>query len=283
MPRTPGFLTAMTAVVAFAVAPVAASEPDADTVVARVNGEEITLGHMIVAYGSLPPQYRQIPADQLFDALREQLIQQSALVQARTGDVPRAVELTLENERRELLAADMLESVMRDAATDEEIQAVYDKRFADGKGGQEYNAAHILVDTEEEAQALKEQLDEGADFAKLAEAESSDVSSANGGDLGWFREGEMVPEFQDGVESLEPGEVSDPVQSQFGWHIIRLNDKREADAPPLDAVRDEIADQLRRAAVEARIEELTAGAEVERPEIEGFDPDVLNKSELLGD
>lgn len=283
MPKGLTFLSALALAAAFGLPAVAETAPDADTVVARVNGDEITLGHMIVAYETLPAQYRQAPADVLFEALREQLIQQAALQQAHTGDIPRVVELALENERRSLLAADMLESVMMNAASDADIQAAYDKQFGDGDGGEEFNAAHILVETKEAAETIKTRLDEGADFATLAREESTGPTGENGGDLGWFQQGAMVPEFEDAVAGMEPGEISDPVQSQFGWHIIQLNEKRTAEAPELDEVRDDIANTLRREAVEARIEELTADAKVERPDIEGLDPEILNNADLIGD
>lgn len=283
MPKGLTFLSALALAAAFGLPAVAETAPDADTVVARVNGDEITLGHMIVAYETLPAQYRQAPADVLFEALREQLIQQAALQQAHTGDIPRVVELALENERRSLMAADMLESVMMNAASDADIQAAYDKQFGDGDGGEEFNAAHILVETKEAAETIKSRLDEGADFATLAREESTGPTGENGGDLGWFQQGAMVPEFEDAVAGMEPGEISDPVQSQFGWHIIKLNEKRTAEAPELDEVRDDIANTLRREAVEARIEELTADAKVERPDIEGLDPEILNNADLIGD
>ncbi len=283
MPKGLTFLSALALAAAFGLPAVAETAPDADTVVARVNGDEITLGHMIVAYETLPAQYRQAPADVLFEALREQLIQQAALQQAHTGDIPRVVELALENERRSLMAADMLESVMMNAASDADIQAAYDKQFGDGDGGEEFNAAHILVETKEAAETIKTRLDEGADFATLAREESTGPTGENGGDLGWFQQGAMVPEFEDAVAGMEPGEISDPVQSQFGWHIIKLNEKRTAEAPELDEVRDDIANTLRREAVEARIEELTADAKVERPDIEGLDPEILNNADLIGD
>lgn len=283
MPKGLTFLSAIAVAVALGLPAAAVAAPDADTVVARVNGDEITLGHMIVAYETLPEQYRQAPADVLFEAIREQLIQQSALEQARTGDIPKVVELALENERRSLLAADVLETVMMNAASDADIQAAYDKQFGDGEGGEEYNAAHILVETKEAAEMIKTRLDEGADFATLAKEESTGPTGANGGDLGWFQDGAMVPEFEEAVAGMEPGEISEPVQSQFGWHIIKLNEKRKAEAPELDEVRDDIANNLRREAVELKIEELTADATVERPEIEDLDPEILTDGELIGD
>lgn len=270
---------------AFAVAALVAlpvrAETDASTVVAVVNGEEITLGHVVVAYASLPQQYQQLPANVLYGAIIDQLVQQTALRQAHGDDEPRHVRLSLENERRSLLAAEEVENVMRHAVTDEGVQALYDEKYADAPGGTEYNASHILVETEEAAQAIKAELDAGADFAATAKAKSTGPSGPNGGALGWFGAGAMVQPFQEAVTELEVGEISAPVETQFGWHVILLTDKRIKAAPKLDEVRAEIEGEVRQRAVEERIEELTSGGEIERVEIEGLDPEVIRDLTLV--
>lgn len=270
------------ALVAMLALPAAAEPPDADTVVARVNGEEIRLGHLIVARAALPEQYQQLPPDVLFDALLEQLIQQSALKQALTRAVPKRVEMSLDNERRSLLAAETIEDILAGTGSEEQIRAAYDARFAQGSGGDEYNAAHILVETQEAAEAVKAELDGGADFAETAKARSTGPSGPNGGALGWFGDGQMVPEFEAAVKALEPGQVSGPVQTQFGWHIVILNDRRKQEAPALDAVRDDLLTEIRRAAVDAKVAELTAAASVERIDAEGLTPDLLLNMDLVG-
>ena len=274
-------LPALAVAAALSLPSLAWAEPDADTVVARVNGTEITLGHMIIAHATLPQQYQQLPSDVLYNAILEQLIQQSALQQSHGDEVPRHVELSLENERRSLLAAEEVESIMAGAADEAAIQSAYDAKYADGFGGDEYNASHILVETEEEAKALKTELDGGADFAETAKAKSTGPSGPNGGELGWFGTGAMVPDFEAAVVALEPGQVSDPVQTQFGWHLIKLNEKRKSEAPALEAVQAEIANELRQKAVEDRVEQLTREADVERPTIEGLDPEVLRNLDLV--
>ena len=257
--------------------------PNADTVVARINGEEITLGHMIIAHATLPEQYQQLPAEVLYNAILDQLVQQTALKQSRTDDVPRQVTVSLENERRSLLAADVIEKIMAGAATDGSVQAAYDAKYADGFGDDEYHAAHILVETEEEATAIKAELAGGADFAAMAKEKSTGPSGPTGGDLGWFGIGSMVPEFETAVVAMESGQVSDPIQTQFGWHVIILNEKRKQTAPALDEVRDELTTELQQAAVEAKVGELTAAATIERPEIEGLKPEILQNLGLLQD
>ena len=280
MPKGLTFLSSL-ALVAVLALPVAAA-PNANTVVARVNGEDITLGHMIIARATLPQKYQQVPADVLYSAILDQLIQQTALLQSRSRDVPQQITLQLENERRSLLAADVIEQVMQGAGNDADIKAAYDTKYASGFGDDEFHAAHILVETEEEAKAIKADLDAGADFAATAKERSTGPSGPGGGDLGWFSLGAMVPEFEAAVVTLAAGQVSDPVQTQFGWHVILLSERRKSTAPELESVREELAVQLRAEAVEAKIEELTAIATIERPEIEGLAPELILNLDLVG-
>lgn len=280
MPKGLTFLSAV-AVCATLALPAAAETPDAGTVVARVNGEEITVGHMIVARASLPQQYQQLPVDTLYDAILDQLIQQSALQQSLGGTTPRHVELALDNERRSLLAAEAIEGIMATAASDADIQAAYDAEYGDGFGADEFNASHILVETEDEARALKAELDAGADFAELAKAKSTGPSGPSGGALGWFELGRMVPKFEDAVAALEPGQVSGPVQTKFGWHVILLNETRKTDAPALETVREDIAARLRQEAVKIRIDELVGASSIDRLEVDGLDPMILQDLDLV--
>ncbi|MVO16562.1 peptidylprolyl isomerase [Parasedimentitalea huanghaiensis] len=259
----------------------ATAAPHANTVVAVVNGEEITIGHMILSRATLPAQYQQLPADVLYNAILDQLIQQTALKQALHGEVPHYIELSLENESRSLLAAEVIETVMRKATTEEDLLAAYEAEYSDGDGGDEFNASHILVETEEEAQIVKLELDAGANFATLAQEKSTGPSGPSGGELGWFGKGRMVPEFEEAVLKLKSGEVSDPIQTQFGWHVIILNERRKTSAPEFEAVREELATKLQNEAVEARVNELTTSAEIERPEVEDLDPAILQNLDLV--
>jgi len=223
------------------VAPAAAQDVSADTVVATVNGTAITLGHMIVLRETLPDQYQALPDDVLFKGILEQLIQQAALEQSLAGKTTKRDALALENSRRGYLSGVALEGVVAAAVTDTALQAAYDAKYAGAGGQTEYHAAHILVDTQEKAAALKAEIDTGADFAELARANSTDGAAESGGDLGWFGPGMMVKPFEDAVLAMKPGEVAGPVQTQFGWHLIKLAETRIASAPPLDQVRDELA------------------------------------------
>jgi peptidyl-prolyl cis-trans isomerase C len=272
--------SAAAALIALAATP-ALTAPHANTVVASVNGEEITLGHMIMARESLPQQYKQLPDEVLYNAILDQLIQQTALKQQLNGEVPHYVQLSVENESRALLAADVIETVMEGAASEEALRAAYDRKYSTGNGGDEFHAAHILVETEEEAREIKEELEDGADFATMAKTRSTGPSGPSGGDLGWFGLGSMVPEFEEAVLAMRSGDISAPVQTQFGWHVILLRERRKSEAPSFEEVRGELEQELRTRAVEDRVNALTAAAAIERPEIEELDPSMIRDLGLV--
>lgn len=278
-------LMKLTTAVAFAFCtalPVAAQdEMNADTVVATVNGTEITLGHMLLAREALPQQYQTLPADQLWDGILNQLVQQEVLRQDKSAEETRNVRIALENERRSLLATEVIRKVADAAISDAAVQAAYEAQFLNADPEMEFNASHILVDTEEAAQALIDEINGGADFVEVAKAKSTGPSGANGGSLGWFSKGMMVEPFQVAVETLEVGALSAPVQTQFGWHVIKLNESRAKEAPTLDAVRADLVQTLQRDAVTKHIDALLDGAEVTRTEAGAVDPSVLGNSGLL--
>ncbi|WP_224824315.1 peptidylprolyl isomerase [Cognatishimia sp. MH4019] len=262
--------------------PAFAQEMTADTVVANVNGTEITVGHMITARAQLPQQYQQLPDDVLFEGIREQLVQQTVLSQ-QTADVPKSVELSLENERRAAMAGVAINEFIADAVTDEMLQSLYEEKYASVEPEKEFNASHILVETEEEALALVTELEGGADFAELAKEKSTGPSGPGGGSLGWFGPGMMVKPFEDAVIGLEDGAISAPVQTQFGWHVIKLDESRLKDAPTLDDVREELTAELQQVALETHITELTEAAEVTLPDLGEIDASILRNADLLSE
>jgi peptidyl-prolyl cis-trans isomerase C len=255
---------------------------DATTVLATVNGVPITLGHVIVMRDRLPPQYQNLPDDVLMSGLIDQLVDQELLAEglAGSGEDPLEVKLRVENERRVALAGLAADAAVSGAVDEAKVQAAYDDQVGGFQPAPEFNAAHILVDSEDKAKELKAEIDGGADFAEVAKANSSDGSAANGGDLGWFGLGQMVPEFEAAVKDMQVGQVAGPVQSQFGWHLIKLNDKRDTSPPPLDQVRPEIEDQLRQEALQAKLETLRTGATIDRPET-GVPPAAIRESDLV--
>ena len=253
-----------------------AQAQDANTVVATVNGKDITVGHMILARATLPEQYQQLPDDVLFEGILKQLVEQTLLAGDFSGDLPKRIALSLENEKRSLIAGERVEALLSEALTDEALQEAYNTRFADAIPAQEYNAAHILVETEEEALAIKTDLDGGADFAATAKDKSTGPSGPNGGSLGWFGKGAMVPSFEAAVIELDIGAVSAPVKTQFGWHLITLNETRNGSAPTFDEVRPELEGEIRQSAMTAVIDSLREEANIDQSGAEEIDPSILS-------
>lgn len=269
----------LAALLAAAPLAVLAQDKGADTVVATVDGTPITLGEMIVMKqaAAQDPQMAEMGDAALYEIMLDQLIQQTAV--AAAGQESAGVRAQLEIQRRNTLAAAAIAAVAKAQPTDPELQAAYDGLFAQAEPMTEYSAAHILVDSEEKAREIKVELDGGADFGTLAEQNSTGPSGPNKGDLGWFSADQMVAPFADAVKAMEKGQISNPVQTEFGWHVIQLNDTRMRDVPPLEQVRDQIGQMVLRDKVQAEIQRLTSAATVEKTE--GIDPALLNKTELL--
>jgi peptidyl-prolyl cis-trans isomerase C len=278
-----GLMSALALMAALATpmaTPALAEGETAATVVATVNGTNITLGEMIALRESLPEQYQSLPDDVLFKGILDQLVQQELLRQSVTNMSTRHTA-TLQNDSRGYISGVAIEEVVLSAVTDEALQAAYEARFKDAVAQTEYNAAHILVETVEKAEALKAELAAGADFAELAKANSIDTGSgANGGDLGWFGLGVMVKPFEEAVVAAKVGEVTGPIQSDFGQHLILVKETRIAENPPLDQIRDELAAEIENAAILARVDELTKAGTVTR-EGEGLDPTILKNTALI--
>ena len=277
------FLAPLTFVAALAL-PATAQDTvtvDPSTVVATVGDTEITVGHMIVAWASLPEQYQGLPDDVLFQGILDQLIQQSTLQQNFDGELPPRIDLQLENERRSLTAGEAINQLMEEPLDEADVQATYEADYGNAEKETEYNASHILVETEEAALAVIAEIEGGADFAAVAREKSTGPSGPNGGQLGWFGTGAMVPEFEQAVVDLDVGAVSAPVKTQFGWHIITLNESRVKDAPALEDVREQIELQLRQIRVQSEIEAVTAAAAVDRSGAEGISPEVIKQTTIL--
>lgn len=277
------FAAAAALVLALAAPALAQDAPSADTVLARVGDTEITLGQAIALRSQLPQQFAQVPDATLFPALVEQLIEQELLAQAHRDQLSRREATTLQNETRNFIANAALVGVATAAVTEESLQAAYDAfaaQYAAGEPITEYHAAHILVREEAERDTVVAALAEGRDFADVAREFSIDGSAQQGGDLGWFAPGVMIPDFQAAVEALEPGQVSDPVQTRFGWHVIQLMETRIAAVPPIEQVQDDLVNQIQRDSTRAYIDGLRAAASIENLS-EGVDPALLSQTTLL--
>lgn len=251
------------------------------TVVATVNGTEITLGHMAAARSGLPEQYLELPDDVLYEAILDQLVNQTILADRFEGEVPGPVQRRLENERRSLVASTVIEQIVEEKLTQEALQAAYDEKFASATPDKEFKAAHILVETEDEAKALVAELEGGADFTELAKERSTGPSGPNGGDLGWFGKGMMVPPFEEAVAQLEEGAISKPVQTQFGWHVIKLNETRLADKPSFDEMKAELESELFNTVIEEELGRLKKLGTIELSAEGEIDPAILKEDTLL--
>lgn len=260
--------------------PLQAQDVSSETLIAKVNGVEITLGHMIVLRDTLPDQYRNLPDDVLFDGLRQQLIQQQLLASAFDG-LEKAIELRLANEERSLKASAQIDILLGEQITDEALNELYNNKYADFEGEPEFDASHILVETEEEAIALIAELEAGAEFGALAIEHSTGPSGPREGKLGWFGKGQMVPPFELAVVEMEVGEISAPVQTQFGWHVIRLNDSRVSTPPDLPLVADDLREELSQTILASVLSGLQAAADIEEADLSSMDPSVLSDTSLV--
>lgn len=277
-------LLAAGAIACFSVTPVLAQDavtPTAETVLAVVDGTEITLGHVILLRTQLPEQYLTAPDDLLFEGILEQLIDQTVLGNSQPEE-SLELRLTMENERRALQAATVIDGIISQDFGEGALQAAYDAAYGNLPAEPEFNASHILVETEEEAAALIASLEGGADFAELAKEKSTGPSGASGGELGWFGLGMMVAPFEEAVLSLEVGQISAPVQTQFGWHVLILNDARDKPAPTLEEVAGDLNAIMQQEALEAAVNELRDGAAIEIT-VEGIDPAAMRDLSLLNE
>lgn len=261
------------------------AEYDASTVLATVNGTDITLGHVIVLRERLPDQFQALPDETLLAGIIDQLTDQILLAETLSDGPdtdPLAVRLHLDNERRGTLAQQAVRAMAAVAIDEDDIEQAHAGMVAGFEPQPEFNASHIIVPTEEEAATLRAEIDAGADFAEVAREHSQDGAAANGGSLGWFGLGMMVPEFETEVAAMEVGEVRGPIQTQFGWHLIRLDDVRETEPPTLDAMRAQIIEDLRQTRLMEEIEALRAAATIERPETD-VPAAAIRDADLLAD
>lgn len=265
--RRPCCLLAIALAAGLAINPAVAQEEDASgEVVARVNGEPISadalaqlLAQQTEGRGEVPDAQRQQFLDEVITVT---LLAQEA--EARELDDQADIAAQLVNTRRAILAQALVRSLSgADRVDDAAVRELYEERFAEG-GDREYRARHILVPERETAAEIIDELDAGGDFATLAGEHSEDASGREGGDLSWFAAGDMVGPFAAEVESLETGEYSDePVETRFGWHVVRLDDTRTTEAPAFDDVREQLRMELVRRSVQEYVQELRAAAEIE--------------------
>lgn len=241
------------------LAPAAAQEEQTDRsqlLIATVDGQEIRQADVSALVATLPPQTQQLPREQLLPLVLQELINNKILVKLarRDGlDKEPEFERQIKSAAEQILRQIFLEQLSEAALNDEAIQKYYDENIGSAKGNVEVRARHILLETEEDALAVVEEIESGGNFERLARDRSTGPSAPAGGDLGYFTRDAMVAPFAEAAFAMAVGEVSEPVRTRFGWHVIKVEDRRETAPPPLEQVRDEITRQLFRQVVQNAI------------------------------
>jgi peptidyl-prolyl cis-trans isomerase C len=249
--RVPAALAVLALVslcLAAAVQPAVAQEKADETIVAKVNGKAITESDMQLAENELGGDLANLPPEIKRRALAEYLIDNVLFAEAaEAADIASSPEFKEQMDylRRRLLREQYFEKTLKGTIGEDEAKKIYDARIADLKPEDEFAARHILVESEEKAKELRAKIAGGADFAEVAKENSTDTGSKEqGGLLGYFVKGQMVPEFEGAVVKMQKGEVSEPVKTNFGWHLIKLEDRRRKDPPSFDSVKNTIMNSL---------------------------------------
>jgi peptidyl-prolyl cis-trans isomerase C len=258
---------------------------DANPVLAKVNGAEIRQSDLALAEEELGPSLAQMDPSTKRENVLAFLIDMKIVAKAaedkkieNNEDFKKRLAFT----RNRLLMDSLLATEGKAATTDEAMKKVYEEASKQITGEAEVHARHILVESEDDAKAVAAELKKGADFAELAKKKSKDPGASDGGDLGFFTKDQMVPEFSAVAFTLEPGKISDPVKSQFGWHIIKVEEKRNRQAPAFEQVKPQIETYVTRKAQADYVAKLREAAKVERldkPDETATKPDAAKPAE----
>ena len=257
-----------------------------DPVVAKVNGVEIHLTQVKDSYQRLPEQYQQVPFETIFSGLVDSLIDTKlAAEDARRKKVPDEPEFKARLARIEeqVLQRIVLSRAMKEGVTDADIRARYETMIKEMAGNEQIKARHILLDTEDAAKEVIADLKKGRDFASLARERSTGPSASDGGDLGFFGKGQMVPAFEKAAFGLEKGQYTETsVKTQFGWHVIKLEDRKKASAPKFEEVEQDLRNDLSQEIGTVYVNQLRKAAKVIRfnadgSPLDGGDPKAVKK------
>ncbi len=228
--------------------PASAQEKADETIVAKVNGKPITESDMRLAENELGSELGNLPPEIKRRALAEYLIDNVLFAEAaEAADIASSPEFKEQMAylRRRVLREQYFEKTLKGTISDDEAKQIYDAKVATLEPQEEFSARHILVESEEKAKELRGKIEGGADFAEVAKENSTDTGSKEqGGLLGYFVKGQMVPEFEAAVLKMHKGEVSEPVKTNFGWHVIKLEDRRRKAPPSFDNVKSTILNSL---------------------------------------
>ncbi len=259
--------------VSLSITPGGVLAADDDPVVATVNGTKILKSMLVTAQQLLPEQYQKIPLMQIYPALVDTVIDMKlSAADARKKRLHETKEFKVLMSRVEdqMLQRTVLQAEMDKALTEEALKRRYDALIADEKSSTEVHARHILVKTKEEANDIIEQLQNGASFEVTAKEKSTGPSATSGGDLGFFGKGQMVPEFEKAAFSLRKGKFTDtPVKTQFGWHIIKLEDRRKSEPPSFESIKQKLQTEISQETGAEYVSGLRKEAKIERFDLDG--------------
>jgi peptidyl-prolyl cis-trans isomerase C len=237
-----------------------------ETVVGKVNGRDITEAEINYAEAEIGSELAGVPAESRRRVLFEYLVEAHLMAEAAekaTLDEGKTFEGRMQYYRLRALRDTYFETQIRDSVPEAEAKALYDERVKSIPAEQEIRASHILVKTEDEAKNVVKELQAGGDFAELATKYSQDRGGAGGGDLGYFTRGQMVKPFEDAAFAMEKDKLSEPVETQHGWHIIKVDDKRERHPPSFEEVKDQITASLIQAKLQGTVRTLRSDAKIE--------------------
>jgi peptidyl-prolyl cis-trans isomerase C len=259
------------------------TQAPADPVVARVNGAEIHFSDLQEAMQGLPTQYRSMPQQTLYPALIDELVNRlavAAMARKQGLDKDPEVQRQMARAQDDALQSALFHREIGPLVSDEAVRARYDHDFAGKPGEPEVHARHILVANEADAVAIIAELQKGGDFAAIAKARSSDPGAAQGGDLGWFKKDDMLPEFADVAFALQPGQISEkPVHTRYGWHVIKVEERRTSTPPSFEQARDELRNQMVQEDIRKLVAGARAGVKIEKYNIDGSAPRPTDSAE----
>ena len=233
----------------------------ADTPFIEVNGKTIKFGSAIIAFSKIRQNNIKFDEKTIFSQIIQQLVNEELLSQ-KVDKENQLTLLALEHEERSAKAAQMVSKILKNFPNDELVNSAYQNLANEFKGSLEYNASHILVKEESQAKTIRKDISIGKNFEALAKEHSIGPSGKNGGNLNWFDLGSMVPEFSTALMVLSEGDISQPVQTKFGWHLIKLNKTREKKIPEFQEVKAQLVQNLRQKKINDYLKSLTENSEI---------------------
>ena len=251
----------------------------ADTPFVEVNGKIIKFGSAIIAFSKLQQRNVNFDESTIFSQIVQQLVNEELLSQ-KIDKENKLTLLALEHEKRSAKAAQMVSKILKNFPNDELVNSAYKNLINELKGSLEYNASHILLKDEDQAKTIRKDIDNGKNFEALAKEHSIGPTGKNGGNLNWFDLASMVPEFSTALMVLSEGDVSQPVQTKFGWHIIKLNETREKKIPEFKRIEAQLRQNLRQKKINDYLKSLSENSEINFVG-ENINPNEITNIQLL--